>query len=197
MYEVFINEYPIILTNEIRKETNFKLFLVDTVSIEELVKQFHKGIIKEAHLYYPDAELLLKKFKRKLRTVTAAGGLVKNAKNEVLFIFRNGKWDLPKGKLKRREATEQAALREVAEETGIKGLVIEHFIKKTFHIFKNHGKYQLKETYWYAMYSDYDGAFIPETKEGIEQVVWKNDDQVQMALKNSYRNIQQLLSGSY
>ena len=194
MYEVFVNEYPIILTNELREETDFKMFLAETVSIKELVKQFKKGMMKTAHVYHPDAELLLKKFKRNIRTITAAGGLVKNTRGELLFIFRNGKWDLPKGKLHRKETTEDAALREVEEETGIKGLELGTFFKITYHIFKNNGNYQLKETYWYAMRSDYTGTLVPETKEGIEKVEWKNPLQIKEALKNSYRNIEQLLA---
>ena len=195
MYEVFINEYPIILTNEISRETDFKLFLLDTFSIEEIVKQFHKGVMKKAHIYYPDAELLIKKFKRRIPAITAAGGVVKNPKGEILFIYRDGKWDLPKGKLNRREVTEQAAVREVGEETGVKGLVVENFVKKTYHIFKNNsGDYRLKETYWYAMHTDYDGILIPETKEGIKEVVWKNTEQIKEALKNSYLNIKHLLA---
>ncbi|MCB0375468.1 MAG: NUDIX domain-containing protein, partial [Sinomicrobium sp.] len=193
-YEVFINEYPIILTNTIGRETDFKLFLLDTFSIEEILKQFHEGCIAKAHIYYPDAELLIKKFRHKIPAITAAGGLVRNAKGEILFIYRNGKWDLPKGKLNRREITEQAAVREVEEETGVKGLIVDEFIKKTYHIFKNNGNYRFKETYWYAMHTDYDGALVPETKENIEEVVWKNSEQIREALKNSYLNIKHLLA---
>lgn len=194
MYEVFINEYPIILTNELGRETDFKLFLLDTFSIDEILRQFQKGIMDKAHIYHPDAELLIKKFKRKIPAITAAGGVVKNPKDEILFIYRNGKWDLPKGKLNRREVTEQAALREVEEETGVKGLVIREFLKKTYHIFKPNGKYRLKETYWYTMYTDYDGVLVPETKENIAEAVWMNEAQIKEALKNSYRNIQQLMT---
>lgn len=196
MYEVFINEYPIILTNEVHKETDFKVFLMDSFSIENIIKQFHKGAMEKAHIYHPDAELLLKKFKHKIPTIVAAGGVVKNAEGKLLFIYRNGKWDLPKGKLNRRETTEQAAVREVREETGIKDLIIESFAKKTYHIFKNkhNGNYQFKETYWYNMNTRYNGVLTPETKEGIEQVVWKNEAQIKEALKNSYQNIKKLLA---
>ena len=52
----------------------------------------------------------------------AGGGKVYNPKNEILFIFRNGKWDLPKGKAEAKETINLTALREVEEETGITGL---------------------------------------------------------------------------
>jgi 8-oxo-(d)GTP phosphatase len=195
MYEIFLNEHPILLTNKLGKETDFKLFLLDTFSIEEIVRQFNKGVMKKAHLYHPDAELLLKKFKNKISTVIAAGGVVKNAKHEVLFIYRNDKWDLPKGKVNKGETTERAAVREIEEETGVKNLTIERFFKKTYHIFKSNGSYKLKETYWYAITTDYKGAFVPQYNEGIEQVLWKNELQIKEALKNSYRNIKKLLAG--
>lgn len=195
MYEVFINEYLIVLTNEIRKETDFKIFLLENFSIRDIIKQLRKGRIKEAHIYHPDVELLLRKFKRSIPAIVAAGGLVKNKRNEILFIYRNGKWDLPKGKVNRKETTEEAALREVEEETGIKGLVIDRFARNTYHIFKNknNGRYQFKETYWYMMHSDYEGELVPETKEGIEEAVWKKGTQIKKALENSYRNIEKLL----
>ena len=56
--------------------------------------------------------------------IEAAGGLVYNAKDQLLMIFRNGKWDLPKGKLEVGENIEQCAMREVEEECGISGLTI-------------------------------------------------------------------------
>ena len=50
-----------------------------------------------------------------------------NFKNEILLIYRNGVWDLPKGKIEFGESYEDAALREVAEETGVKNLYLKNF----------------------------------------------------------------------
>ena len=51
-----------------------------------------------------------------------------NFKNEILLIFRNGVWDLPKGgKIEYNESYEDAALREVSEETGVKNLYLKIF----------------------------------------------------------------------
>ena len=41
------------------------------------------------------------------KKIIAAGGLVFNDNNELLMIFRRGKWDLPKGKLDEYETIEQ------------------------------------------------------------------------------------------
>ena len=56
---------------------------------------------------------------KSITLIEAAGGLVINRKGEYLFIYRNDKWDLPKGKLEKGERKRQGAVREVEEECGI------------------------------------------------------------------------------
>ncbi len=60
--------------------------------------------------------------------ILAAGGLVLNEKGEVLFMFRKGKWDLPKGKLDPGETMDACALREVMEETGLVQVELKNFL---------------------------------------------------------------------
>lgn len=189
MYEVFVNGHRIFLTSELTKETDFKLFLMDTVDIAEVIDQLEKGRIKAARIYHPDAHTLLKKFTKKVPLVIAAGGLVLNPKGDTLFIFRNGKWDLPKGKVDKGEAISDAAVREVEEETGVKKLKLDQFIKKTYHIFKRNGVYKLKETHWYLMQTKYSGKLEPQCNEGIEKAVWLDEAEAKKALENSYENI--------
>ena len=138
-------------------------------------------------------DLLLKKMK----VVTAAGGMVINSKEEILFIYRNHRWDLPKGKTEKDESIEDSAIREVEEETGVQGLEIKRFITRTFHIFKRNGKLRLKETYWYEMYTEYEGELVPEAKEGIKKAKWKNYEKTQKALTKSYANILMLFPERY
>jgi hypothetical protein len=52
------------------------------------------------------------------KLIQASGGIVFNQKNEILLIKRLGKWDLPKGKIKKSETLEECAIREIEEETG-------------------------------------------------------------------------------
>jgi 8-oxo-dGTP pyrophosphatase MutT (NUDIX family) len=192
MYKVFVNDKPLFLTNEIAKETDFQLFLLETVDIEQLIIKMFNNKIKKANLYYPDEKEILKKVKEKIPVCKAAGGLVYNKKGEVLFIYRNGKWDLPKGGKEKGEEIELTAMREVEEETGVSKLKIKEKLQKTYHVFKRNGKYKLKITHWYEMTTTFDGVLIPQANEGIERVAWLNPEQVKEALNNSYENIKLL-----
>jgi 8-oxo-dGTP pyrophosphatase MutT (NUDIX family) len=192
MYKVFVNDKPLFLTNEIQKETDFQLFLLDSVDIKQvIVKMFQNKIIK-AYLYYPDEKEIMKKLKAKIPVNKAGGGLVYNKNGDVLFIFRNGKWDLPKGGIKKEEQIEDCAIREVEEETGVSGLKIETKLQKTYHVFKRNGSYKLKITHWFEMKTDFEGTPVGQLEEGIEKVAWLNPEQIKEALKNSYENIKLL-----
>jgi 8-oxo-dGTP pyrophosphatase MutT (NUDIX family) len=192
MYKVFVNDKPLFLTNEVAKETDFQLFLLETVDIEQLIVKMFNNKIKKAYLYYPDEKEILKKVKEKIPVKKAGGGLVYNKKGEVLFIFRNGKWDLPKGGVEKGEENDAAAIREVEEETGVTGLKITKKLQKTYHVFKRNGVYRLKMTYWYEMQTDFEGTPMPQAEEGIEKVAWLNPDEILQALNNSYENIKLL-----
>ena len=192
MYKVFVNDKPLFLTNEVAKETDFQLFLLESVDIEQLIVKMFNNKIKKAYLYYPDEKEILKKVKEKIPVAKAGGGLVYNKNGEVLFIYRNGKWDLPKGGKDKGEDIELTAMREVEEETGVGKLKIKKKLQKTYHIFKRNGRYKLKVTHWFEMTSTFSGELIPQAEEGIEKVAWLNPEQIQEALKNSYENIKLL-----
>ena len=189
MYKVFVNDKPFFLTNEIVKETDFQFFLLESTDITKLVTNMFNNKIKKCYLYYPDEKIILRKLKEKIPVQRAGGGLVYNKKGEVLFIFRNGKWDLPKGGKEKREKMKLTAMREVEEETGVNGLVITKKLQKTYHIFKRNGIYKLKITQWYEMKTDFDGIPVGQLEEGIEKVAWLDPEQIAEALKNSYENI--------
>lgn len=144
------------------------------------------------NLYHDKKEKLLKHLFKKLPVVTAGGGMVLNSNKEILFIYRNGRWDLPKGKVEKNESIEAGAIREVEEETGVKNLKISKFLQTTYHVFQRKGRYRLKVTYWYEMTTDFTGELIPEENEGIKKVKWKNMEKAQKALTKSYANIKLL-----
>jgi 8-oxo-dGTP pyrophosphatase MutT (NUDIX family) len=134
----------------------------------------------------------MKTLRAKLPVEKAGGGLVYNANGDVLFIFRNGKWDLAKGGMEKNETIEQTAIREVEEETGVTGLVITEKLQKTYHIFKRNGRYKLKITQWFEMQTKYEGNPQGQAEEGIEKVEWVKPNNIPMLLENSYENIKLL-----
>lgn len=196
MYKVFINDKPLFLTSTLEKERDFKYFLLDTVDMQKLIVQYFADQLTNAYLYHPDEELLLKLFKDKITINKAGGGLVENDKGQVLFIYRNGKWDLPKGGIEKNETIEETSIREVEEETGCRDLKITKRLEKTFHIFKRNGEYRLKITYWFFMTTNYNGDLHGQIEEGIEKVVWVDKKDIPELLKNSYQNIKLLFNDS-
>ena len=119
MYKVFVNDKPLFLTNTIAKETDFQLFLLESIDIEQLIIKIFQNKVQKAYLYHPDEKIILKMMKEKIPVCKAGGGLVYNKEGHVLFIFRNGKWDLPKGGMEKNEKIAATAIREVEEETGV------------------------------------------------------------------------------
>ncbi|MDB4108235.1 NUDIX domain-containing protein [Flavobacteriaceae bacterium] len=193
MYKIFVGNKPIILTTKVETETNFKNFLIDSVDINKVLSKLKKDKYDAVHLIGADKDVLLKKFLSLLPNVIAGGGKVYNPDGAILFIFRNGKWDLPKGKAESKETINQTALREVEEETGISGLSITKPLEITYHIFKRNDRHYIKVTYWFKMYSEYDGKLIPQEKEGITKVKWIPETKLQKVLDNSYANIKLLI----
>ena len=126
--------------------------------------------------------------------IESAGGLVFNKDGDILMIFRNGKWDLPKGKLEIGESVEECAIREVEEECGIYGLDITEKLLETYHTYNLSGKKILKRTYWYKMRTNFDGELIPQIEEGITKVSWVSKDKISEKLTNSYGNISDILN---
>ncbi|PHQ55657.1 MAG: NUDIX hydrolase [Lutibacter sp.] len=192
MYKVFVNDCPIILTENKNILTSFDKIDFNTCIITEIVERIFKLKLDGICLLCSDLEECWDIFQSKFKIQKAAGGKVNNLINEVLFIYRFNKWDLPKGKLEKGESVEQCAIREVEEECGIGNLVINKSLETTYHIFKKKGEIILKVTYWYSMTTDYCDNLTPQLEEGIIAAVFKNAIETKEALKNSYENIKLL-----
>ncbi len=196
MITIFINDHPIYLTSSLESQSEKYFYPYKDVDLHLLVKKLESGKIIKVYLYHNDIEELKKYFMNQFKVIEAAGGKVVNTKNEILFIYREHKWDLPKGKIEKNETIEQAALREVEEETGVKNLTIGKSIETTYHIFKRKNKYQIKLTYWFEMKTGFMGELQPQLEEGITKVEWLNQKQVNEAMKNTYANIELLFKST-
>lgn len=125
--------------------------------------------------------------------ILAAGGVVKKG-DRYLFMFRRGKWDLPKGKVETGETLRDAAFREVEEECGITGMQIVQELTTTWHIYmspwpESLGQWVLKQTVWFAM--DYNGneTLVPQKDEGITKLEWLAKNDIGKVLENTYPNL--------
>ena len=192
MYKVFINKLLIILTSKNKSLSQENSFLLTSITLNEILKKVRKH--KKIFLYHPKKSELLKVFKSKIKVIFASGGIVKNDNNQILFIYRRGKWDLPKGKAEKGESIRETAVREVIEETGIEKLKIDKYFSNTFHIVRNNKKYFLKETSWFLMSSNFKGKLKPQLNEGIKSVKWKTFDDAKKIKKKTYGNISIILT---
>lgn len=125
--------------------------------------------------------------------IQAAGGVVYNDKDQVLMIFRNEKWDLPKGKLEDGENIQQCAIREVEEECGIGNLKITDRLPSTYHVYEMNNKSMLKHTYWFRMKTDFTSKLVPQIEEGITKVEWVSKKDMFKKIENTYASIKELL----
>lgn len=197
MYKVFVNDIPIILSTEKDIGKRYKSIPIKTVKLKKLIKKMYNGEQLYINLYHPKEKKLLKHLRKKLKLYIAGGGLVYNAKNEILFIHRNGRWDIPKGKIEKGESIEECAIREVEEETGVKGLEITKPLEITYHVFKRNGKFCLKETFWFEMRTTSTDELTPQKNEGIKKARWLNFEKSQKALDKSYENVKLLFPKEY
>lgn len=131
-------------------------------------------------------------FRELFKYIVAAGGAVFNPKDELLLIHRFGYWDLPKGKLEKRESLQEGAIREVEEECNVFGLTIEEELTPTFHIFHKK-RWSLKKSYWYRMHCEIWEKAKPQKEEGIDRIAWKKLDLINPSELHTYPAIRSLL----
>lgn len=128
--------------------------------------------------------------------IVAAGGIVTNEKNEVLFIFRRNKWDLPKGKLDPNEKIEDCAVREVMEETGLTQVQQGEHIGNTYHEYFD--KYVqaevIKECHWYTMTATSSQLLTPQLEEDITAIEWIPKQALNKCLQNTYPAIIEIIN---
>lgn len=152
-----------------------------------------KNNIAELYFFNKDEKKLVGYFTGMFKIINAAGGFVQNDKEAWLFIFRNGKWDLPKGKIEKDEKIKTAAKREVEEECGIKGLTILKKLPPTYHVYLLEGQEILKRTYWFEMRCTDNSPLVPQKEEGITDVKWIPKSKFPKILANTYDSVKDVI----
>jgi len=194
IYKIYMNQSLLILADfapSIKKNTQ-------TIGLQEidLEKLFNNSIKNKKTTYlfvHPDIKQIFENLIKNIKIIKAAGGLVKNSEGEYLFIFRLGKWDLPKGKVEDGEKMKEAALREVEEECGIKIDYLGKKIATTYHTYNMRGKFVLKQTKWYEMGVNKIPELIPQTEEDITDAKWLRKKDLDKVIENTYPLINDIL----
>ena len=195
MYKVFFNQKPLILTSKILKSSDSNPFIhIKFSSKNQILKAVKAKKTESVYIYHKNIKKLWEIFTKKFPIIDAAGGLVERSDDKFLFIYRNNRWDLPKGGIEKKELIIEAAQREVKEETGLADLIVINKIGETYHIFKKGKNFRLKRTYWFKMKSDYQGELFPQEEEGIISAEWINKKRIPEILKNAYENIKEIVS---
>ena len=213
MKRIFINDIPVLfknLDNSKLKVENYdtlidgssgiihtklraRVLIYDALpdSIDSLLKLMTEKKLKKTYsvtFTLKNKKEVIKYLKKKFKVIKAAGGIVQNNENKILFIYRLGKWDLPKGKKDKGEKIKDCALREVEEETNTKVKIIKRNCT-TWHTYTRYKKFILKKTVWYKMKCIDDSKMKGQKKEKIEKVRWMENKIINEILINSYKSL--------
>jgi 8-oxo-dGTP pyrophosphatase MutT (NUDIX family) len=193
-YRIYINEKVILLTES--KPSHAESYEQIDERIFDLRIAYNWVLNHHSKLFYvlcSDAKACLKAVIKSMMLIKAAGGLVINENNDYLFIYRNNKWDIPKGKIEEGEGVKEAAVREVEEECGIKVSSLEERICKTYHTYLYKGEVVLKKTYWFKMRCKGQPKLKPQKEEGITEVRWFKKGHIEPILHNTFPSITDVL----
>ncbi len=214
MFKIFINGTPVFLTAQTihsLPQQRKDILQVTYKSPEELIdiiKYIEKNndSLTEVYITSDDIARLQADFSANYRQVAAAGGVVFNGAGQILLMCRRDKWDLPKGKVEPNEPITDAALREVAEETGLTDAQITGEVvigvnegNMTYHTYLDNNRRNriLKTTYWYKMYCPVCDSLIPQLEEGITELRWVAPNELaDNYLNNTYGSIKEVLSAA-
>ena len=196
MYKVFFNDRTVFINSKTALE-NVSFSLIEEVLTEaqthEIALRFlQEETIKSLLIWNSSVELLKEWFFKQFRIIEAAGGVVLNENKQLLCIHRLGKWDLPKGKVEKKEQIPHAAVREVEEECGIHAPEIVEEFEVTYHLYQNKydaNRWVLKPTYWFLMKYCGNELLTPQTEESIEDVRWVAVENLDSIVKNTYASL--------
>ncbi len=160
---------------------------IDIHTLVEMVET--SGSLHRVCISSEDVDETYRRICAEFREVNAGGGLVSNRRGDFLLISRNGLWDLPKGHQDPGEPIETTALREVEEETGIRGLILRGLICVTDHCYRRDGVWHLKHTWWYDMLHNDPADLTPQREEDISKAAWVAKSSLPPFLLNTYPSI--------
>jgi len=125
--------------------------------------------------------------------IQSAGIITYRKKNHepeylLLHYFPKGHWDFPKGKLEQKETDEQAALRELEEETGLHAMIKPGFREQIRYIIHDNHEPQYKRVTFFIGDVPVNGVQLSDEHQGY---AWLNFHDAIHRL--TYENARQLL----
>jgi len=198
MYKVFFNDRTVYFGDDFSrafvKHNGLFYKYSSYLELNELIGFFDSLTrINKLYILHEDILMVFEEFKACFKVIEAGGGVVFNKQGEFLVIFRNGYWDLPKGKLESGENFQQGAEREVKEETGLAGIQLIEPLISTYHTYILKGEKILKKTKWFEMKYEKEADPVLQAKEGITDYRWVMPGKTGFIRENSYASILDVL----
>jgi len=197
MYKVFINDKALILMSSEEVFTREKSRILNHYngpkSLSDAIASLRNLDTSYLVLIADNLEAMWGDFQSRYFLIDAAGGLLLNSNGESLWIKRNGKWDLPKGKVEKDEPLDLAAVREVKEECGVVNVICGHHLGYSYHCYKFDGVEVLKTTCWFRMTVLSKQNLKPQLEEGITEVSWVKKENIESYISSTYTSIAELL----
>jgi 8-oxo-dGTP pyrophosphatase MutT (NUDIX family) len=200
MYKVFVDNIPICFQKDAFSRSNIPTRFLPSLSLNDFcsfIEELNVLNSKETlFINSPDPLTELHHFFIAFEWIEAAGGIVKNVNTrKLLFIFRNGFWDIPKGKIEMDEKPRDAAIREIKEECGLHSLEIINELPPTYHVYFAYGKHFIKKTHWFNLETD-EVNILPQLEEGITEVKWFDSDELDVVKENTFGSVLEVIGAS-
>ncbi len=126
-----------------------------------------------------------------MKKAFSAGGVVykfeKGDLKILLIVTKNGRvWSLPKGIVEKDESPEKAAIREIKEETGVDGEIIDEVGEVSYWFIHKNEKYFKRVKYFLVKYTsgdinpdeEVDTAQWLSPQESLEKLTYKSDREI-------------------
>lgn len=198
-YNLFYNEavFTVIIydKNEINNlGSKGKNIYEDMLCLDTLIEKFlHRHENVRVYVEAEKEASFFEKLTAYFRYQKTAGGVVANAEGKILVMLRYDNYDFPKGHIEEGESIEEAALREVREETNVKDLLLGEKIGISYHVFYAHERYYLKENHWFKMISRGTETLIPQREEHIDALSWCSPEEIKNKLSKFYPSLQEMI----
>ncbi len=199
MYKIFFKDRVVLLTDRIDSDLTTGFDGIHKLGSDGELKKFLTSFEnnegrEQAIIYHHNKHELFQRFRSCYKNLLAAGGLIWNPeKTHFLTMCRLGRPDLPKGKVEKEETFEEAAIREVEEECGIRNPEIISPIGPSFHVYHLNGQTILKETRWFEMIYHGNSTPTPQTEEDISEINWVSGENVKNFADTTYPSIREIL----